>query len=236
MNAVQLPNVDVDPGAPAGPLLRTLALCDLVDSTGMVERLGDQRTAALMRRHDRLARDLLHRYSGQEIDKTDGFLVLFERPIQAIAFALAYQRELKLLGEAEQVPLQARVGVHVGDVMVWQNTPGDVVQGAKPVEVEGLVKPVTARLASLALPGQILVSGVATSLAQRAQDELGAAATRARWINHGRYLFKGVPEPLVVYEIGEPGIAPLRLPLYGGRRSAKCRGGGVRPRSRSRPC
>jgi putative peptide modification system cyclase len=217
MSAVELPVVDPDQGAPAGPLLRTLALCDLVDSTGLVERLGDQRTAALMRRHDRLARDLLHRYNGQEIDKTDGFLVLFERPIQAIAFALAYQRELARLGEAEQVPLQARVGVHVGDVMIWQNSPGDVVQGAKPVEVEGLVKPVTARLASLALPGQILVSGVATSLAQRAHEELGAVAARARWLHHGRYLFKGVPEPLVVYEIGEPGVAPLRLPPYTGK-------------------
>ncbi|HJU38781.1 MAG TPA: putative peptide modification system cyclase, partial [Tahibacter sp.] len=106
MSAVELPVVDPDSGAPAGPLLRTLALCDLVDSTGLVERLGDQRAAALMRRHDRLARDLVHRNQGQEIDKTDGFLVLFERPIQAIAFALAYQRELKKLGEAEQVPLK----------------------------------------------------------------------------------------------------------------------------------
>lgn len=217
MSAVELPVVDPDQGAASGPLLRTLALCDLVDSTGLVERLGDQRAAALMRRHDRLARDLLHRNGGQEIDKTDGFLVLFERPIQAIAFALVYQRELKQLGEAEQVPLQARVGIHVGDVMIWQNSPGDVVQGAKPLEVEGLVKPVTARLASLALPGQILVSGVATSLAQRAHEELGALAARARWMHHGRYLFKGVPEPLVVYEIGEPGVAPLRLPPYTGK-------------------
>jgi putative peptide modification system cyclase len=199
------------------PLLRTLALCDLVDSTSLVERLGDQRAAALLRRHDRMARDLMLRHQGQEIDKTDGFLILFERPIHAIAFALAYQRELLRLSDEEKEPLRARVGVHVGDVLVWQNDPGDVVHGAKPLEVEGLVKPVTARLASLALPGQILVSGVAASLAQRAHGELGANADRTRWINHGRYRFKGVPEPLVVYEVGETGIAPLRLPPYSGK-------------------
>ena len=199
------------------PLLRSLALCDLVDSTGLVERLGDQRGAALLRRHDRLARDLMLQHGGQEIDKTDGFLVLFERPINAVAFALAYQRELKRLALDEAVALQARVGVHVGDVLVWQNDPGDVVHGAKPFEVEGLVKPVTARLASLALPGQILVSGVAASLAQRAHGELGPNADRTRWINHGRYRFKGVPEPVVVYEIGEAGIAPLRQPPYSGK-------------------
>src|SRR3569623_2659573 len=45
-----------------GPLLRTLVLCDLVNSTALVERLGDQHAAALLRRHDRLARDLVLRH------------------------------------------------------------------------------------------------------------------------------------------------------------------------------
>jgi len=217
MNALVSPAEPQPSTRQGAPLLRTLALCDLVDSTSLVERLGDQRAAALLRRHDRMARDLMLRHQGQEIDKTDGFLILFERPIHAIAFALAYQRELLRLSEEEKEPLRARVGVHVGDVLVWQNDPGDVVHGAKPLEVEGLVKPVTARLASLALPGQILVSGVAASLAQRAHGELGSNADRTRWINHGRYRFKGVPEPLVVSEVGEAGIAPLRLPPYSGK-------------------
>jgi len=217
MNALVSPAEPLPTTRQGAPLLRTLALCDLVDSTGLVERLGDQRAAALLRRHDRLTRDLMLLHQGQEIDKTDGFLILFERPIHAIAFALAYQRELIRLSEDEKVAVRARVGVHVGDVLVWQNEPADVVHGAKPLEVEGLVKPVTARLASLALPGQILVSGVAASLAQRAHGELGANADRTRWINHGRYRFKGVPEPLVVYEVGEAGIAPLRIPPYSGK-------------------
>jgi len=79
------------------PLLRTLVLCDLVDSTALVERLGDRRAAELFRRHDRQARSLVHQFGGLEIDKTDGFLMMFERPIQAVAFALAYQRSLKNL-------------------------------------------------------------------------------------------------------------------------------------------
>lgn len=217
MNALVSPAEPQSTTRQGAPLLRTLALCDLVDSTGLVERLGDQRAATLLRRHDRLTRDLMLLHQGQEIDKTDGFLILFERPIHAIAFALAYQRELIRLSEEEKINVRARIGVHVGDVLVWQNEPADVVHGAKPLEVEGLVKPVTARLASLALPGQILVSGVAASLAQRSHGELGANADRTRWINHGRYRFKGVPEPLIVYEVGEAGIAPLRLPPYSGK-------------------
>lgn len=217
MNALLSPVESQSPSRQGTPLLRTLALCDLVDSTSLVERLGDQRAAQLLRRHDRVARDLMLLHQGQEIDKTDGFLILFERPIHAVAFALAYQRELLRLSQEEGIVLRARVGVHVGDVLVWQNEPGDVVHGAKPIEVEGLVKPVTARLASLALPGQVLVSGVAASLAQRAHGELGANSDRTRWINHGRYRFKGVPEPLIVYEVGEAGIAPLRQPPYSGK-------------------
>src|SRR5690349_19566528 len=121
MSTVPSPESPVAPASSANALLRTLVLCDLADSTALVERLGDQRAAAVMRRHDRLARDLVHQHGGQEIDKTDGFLVMFERPIHGVAFALEYQRELRRLGVDEELPLRARVGIHVGDVMVWEN-------------------------------------------------------------------------------------------------------------------
>ena len=199
--------------------LRTVLVCDLADSTALVERLGDRQAAELFRRHDRIARDLLKQHGGREIDKTDGFLALFERPIQAVAFAVAYQRALReqdASADASQ-PLRARVGIHVGEVRVWDNAADDIALGAKQVEVEGLAKPVAARLMSLALPGQILLSGVAHTLAQRAQDELGEVAPRVRWLTHGRYRFKGVPQPMVVHEAGEAGVAPLKAPPSGSK-------------------
>ena len=203
--------------ATIAPVLRTLALCDLVDSTALIQQLGDQGGAEFFRRHDRLCRDLVQKYDGLEIDKTDGFLLLFDRPIQAVAFALDYQRQLHALGEAELLPLNARIGIHVGDVMLWENTPADIAQGAKPVELEGLVKPVAARLMNLALPGQILLSGIAYVLAQRAQIELDREQPLPQWRAHGSYRFKGVDEPVPVFEVGEGGIAPLRAPSYSGK-------------------
>jgi putative peptide modification system cyclase len=216
MNAISVERAPTHTNGMPTPLLRTLAVCDLVDSTALTEQLGDRAAAELMHRLDRLTRDLLYAHSGREIDKTDGFLVMFERPIQAVAFALAYQRLLRDVQESEHVPLQARIGIHVGDVVLWENTIDDVSRGAKSVEVEGLVKPIAARLMSLALPGQILLSGMAYTFALRAQGELGPERV-PQWRAHGRYQFKGVAESMTVWEVGEPGIAPLHRPHYTGK-------------------
>jgi putative peptide modification system cyclase len=140
--------------------------------------------------------------------------MMFNRPIQAVAFALDYQRGLRQLNAAEGADLSARVGIHVGDVVVWDNTADDIARGAKPVEVEGLVKPITSRLMSLALPGQILLSNIAYDLAHRAEGELGDLLTTARWRTHGRYRFRGAHEPVAVFEVGEEGLAPLKAPPW----------------------
>lgn len=208
------------PGRMATPQLRTLVVCDIADSTALVERMGDQNAANIIRKHDRLARALVEQHKGREIDKTDGFLLLFERPVQAAAFALDYQRGLKHLSAAEGVVVRARVGIHMGDVVIWENAPEDVSRGAKPIEVEGLVKPVAARLAQLARPQQILMSSAAASIAHRAEGELGPqAAQRVHWKDHGKYSFKGLPEALDVVEVGEDDVAPLHAPKSG--RTAK---------------
>ncbi|WP_460457266.1 putative peptide modification system cyclase [Arenimonas alkanexedens] len=198
-------------------MLRTVLLCDIVDSTALIERLGDVRAVALLRHHDQLMRQNILLCHGQLIDKADGVLALFERPIQALDFALRYQRGLREVGAMEGLDLKARIGIHVGDVMTWANEPRDVMAGAKAVEVEGLAKPVAARLMNLARPGQILMSGMAQNLCQRAVGELGEAGAKLRWLMHGRYSFKGVPAPMLVHEVGEPGLSPLRAPESGAK-------------------
>ena len=216
MNAIA-PSISTSTASASSALLRTLVLCDLVDSTALVQRLGDRRGAELLRRHDRVARALLPQHGGREIDKTDGFLLMFDRPVQAVGFALAYLRALRELNLQEGSALAVRVGIHVGDIVSWDNSPEDISKGAKPVEVEGLVKPITSRLMQLALPNQILLSGVAHALAHRAQGELGAQLGQVRWRTHGRYRFKGVPDPIAVFEVGEDGIAPLKAPPWSGK-------------------
>ena len=199
--------------------LRTLLLTDLCDSTGLVEKLGDSAAAQLFRDHDRLVLELQQRWRGRLIDRSDGLLLLFERPLDGLGFALDYRRSLEALGQAHRIdpPLMARAGLHVGEVLVWRNSDEAVSVGAKPVEVEGLAKPATARLMQLARPGQILLSSVAEPLVRRAARELGERGEALQWRTHGRWHFKGVPQAQEVHEVGEPGLAPLRMPRGDGK-------------------
>ena len=169
-------------GSTVTPVLRAVLLADLADSTAFVQHFGDARAATILQRLDLKIRDLLEFTGGRLIDKADGLLAIFERPIQAVDFALRYQQVLREFSHEEGAQLAARVGIHVGELMTWNNTDQAVRAGAKPLEVEGLAKPVAARLMALALPGQILVSSMAQALAQRAQSELGERAERVKWV------------------------------------------------------
>lgn len=174
--------------------LRALLLTDVVDSTRLSERLGDQAMAAVWAAHDRVARDLLPLWRGREIDKTDGMLLLFDAAADALRYALAYHRALAEL----PVALQARAGLHVGPVMLRQNSAEDVARGAKPLEVEGLAKPTAARIMSLARGGQTL-------LTPEARQALGAIELPLH--SHGHWVLKGVAAPVELFEAAEDASA-----------------------------
>lgn len=196
------------------PQVRTLLLTDLCESTTLVERLGDALAAALFREHDRLVLELQQRWRGRLIDRSDGLLLLFERPIDGLGFALDYMRGLHEMGKARKLRLQARAGLHVGEVLTWRNSDEAVRAGAKSLEVEGLAKPLAARLMSLARPGQILLSATAEPMSHRAAGELGERGQHLVWKSYGRWRFKGVPNAQEIFEVGEPGLAALRMPKH----------------------
>jgi len=169
---------------------RVLVMTDVVDSTLTTTRLGDVRAALLWAAHDRVARDLLAAWRGREIDKSDGFLLLFDGVADAIGYALAYHAALAGL----EPPLQARAAIHRGMLVVRENPPHDVRRGAKPLEVDGAAKPTAARIMALACPGQTLVSAAARS---------ALPAAHARPVrSHGHWRFKGIDEPIELFEAG----------------------------------
>lgn len=192
--------------------LRTLLLTDLCDSTALVERIGDLAAAELFRDHDRLVLQLQRQWRGELIDRSDGLLLLFERPLDGLCFALDYTQGLLGLGSLHGVVLLARQGLHVGEVLTWRNSDEAVRLGAKSLEVEGLAKPMAARLMSMARPGQLLLSAVAESLTHRAARDLGERGERLRWKSHGRWRFKGIPTGMEIHEVSESPTPPSRAP------------------------
>ncbi len=199
--------------------IRALLLTDVVDSTKMAARIGDAAMAALWAAHDRVARDLLPQHGGREIDKTDGMLLMFDAAAPAVAYALAYQRALATL----PTPLFARAGLHVGPVILRENSADDVARGAKPIEVDGLAKPTAARVMSMARGGQVLL----TPEARAELDEAAAGGgALAGWTttSHGHWALKGLAEPIEVFEVGDA-ATEFRVPEEGDKAYRMVRSG-----------
>ncbi len=138
---------------------------------------------------------MLAEHRGREIDRSDGFFLLFDAVADAVQFAIGYHRATAELGA------RARVGIHVGSVTLREDSAGDVARGAKPVEVEGLAKPFAARVLALARGGQKLLSA-------DARDALGAELPAGGQLqSHGHYRLKGLADPVEIVELGHDGSA-----------------------------
>jgi formylglycine-generating enzyme required for sulfatase activity/class 3 adenylate cyclase len=195
-------------------VIRTLLFTDLVDSTRWIRQVGDDDWALKISvRLDRIMRDLVERHGGREIDKSDGFFFLFENPRNAVICALQYHQELAQFSQETAIELEARAGIHVGEVWLRWNPPEEVARGAKLLEVEGFAKPLTARVMSLSHGRQTLLTQNAFDLARRAIEEEETFPFEVRWVCHGKYHIKGMDEPLRIYEVGDPRVAPLRAPM-----------------------
>ena len=74
---------------------RTFLFTDIVDSTKLLETLGDDKWKRLLARHDELVRERIVEAGGEVVKQTgDGFFASFENPKAAIDAAVAIQRAL----------------------------------------------------------------------------------------------------------------------------------------------
>ncbi|MCH8147099.1 MAG: FHA domain-containing protein [Planctomycetes bacterium] len=203
---------DLTAVSPPERVLKTLLITDLVNSTALVDALGDYRSVEIFERHDQIARKLLIQFHGLEIDKTDGFLFLFDRPFDAVLYVMALHDALAELSDELDVRLAVRAGIHLGEIVLRKNKAEFVALGAKPIEVEGLAKPTTARIMSLAQGSQTLMTRTAFDLARRAAVGHDQTPDDIRWVTHGEYQFKGIEETHMIYEVGHQGRAPFAPP------------------------
>lgn len=136
------------------PAIRTVLFTDIVDSTALTQRLGDQAAMGLLRLHDTIVRSALHATSGREIKHTgDGIMAAFVSTAAAVRCAALLQNDLGRAGrEPDALPLQVRVGLAAGEPVTEH---GDLF---------GTTVQLAARLCSTAEPSQVLVSNVVVEL------------------------------------------------------------------------
>jgi class 3 adenylate cyclase len=90
---------------------RTFVFTDIVDSTKLLDALGEAKWRKLLARHNELLRSQIGKYGGEVIKQTgDGFFAAFDNPNAAIEAAVGIQRALA----AEIVAPDIRIGAHTG--------------------------------------------------------------------------------------------------------------------------
>ena len=98
--------------------VRTLMFTDVVDSTRLVEVLGDDAWGNLLDWHDRTLRQCFHAASGREINhEGDGFFVSFADSFDAVECAIAIQRTLADHRREHGFAPQVRIGVHATEAI-----------------------------------------------------------------------------------------------------------------------
>jgi len=142
--------IDAAAGADRGDadrMLLTLLFTDIVSSTETVERLGDRAWQRLLEQHWKIVRSELAAFGGTEVDNAgDGFFATFDRPARAVRCAEAIDAALARIG------LAVRAGIHAGECAVREG------------RVNGVAVHVAARIAAMALPGEVLVSATVRDL------------------------------------------------------------------------
>ena len=123
-------------------VLATVLFTDIVDSTRRASELGDAAWRSLLDRHDAAVRRQLERFRGREVKVTgDGFVATFDGPARAIQCAQSITAAVRPLG------LEVRAGLHTGEIEMREE------------DIAGVAVHIGARVAALAGPGEVLVSG-----------------------------------------------------------------------------
>lgn len=163
------------PANRAERVLATILFTDIVGSTERLARLGDAAWTARLDRHSEIVRGALDRFDGRLIKSTgDGVLAVFSGPARATRAARWILEALP--GE----DLQARAGVHVGEIELT----GD--------DIAGLAVHVAARIMAEADADEVLVSRTVRDL---------SAGSGLRFIDRGIHSLKGIDEDWQLYAL-----------------------------------
>jgi class 3 adenylate cyclase/Flp pilus assembly protein TadD len=165
---------------PSNRVIKTFMFTDIVESTNLVEVIGDEAWEQILSWHDQTMRSLLAEHHGQEVKHVgDGFFVAFDHASEAVECAVAIQRRLAEHRSNHGFAPQVRIGLHTSEA-----TRKGRDYGGKGVHA-------AARIGALATGGEIVVS----------KHVLDAAPSRFPASELRSVRLKGVADPVDVATI-----------------------------------
>src|SRR5215469_6638259 len=187
----------------------TALFADIKGSTEIAQDLDPEEARAIIDPALKIMIDAARRYDGYVQSTGDGVFALFGAPIahedhpqRALHAALRMQQEIRRYGDrllqAGGVPIEIRVGVNTGEVVMRPLKTGDSHVEYAPI---GLTTNLASRMQAVARSGSIVVSEATRKLVEGYFHLKSIGPTRV----------KGVTEPVQVYEV--TGLGPLRTRL-----------------------
>ena len=166
---------------------------DLVGSTELRSRLGEDAAEELRHRHDALVVDAVKGSRGTAVKNLgDGIMATFAGASDAVRAAVAIQQAIGRHNHAGAAALEVRIGISAGDVVFEE---GDCF-GTPVIEA--------ARLCGAAQGGQILASELVRGLAHAGEETFTPV---------GSLELKGLTKPLPTVQVDWEPIALSSVPL-----------------------
>ncbi|QGZ57090.1 AAA family ATPase [Paraburkholderia acidiphila] len=188
----------------------TALFADMAGSTALIYGLDPEEAHRLIAPVLELMMEAVHHYEGFVAKLLgDGILALFGAPIahedhaqRALYAALRMQQAMRRHSDRIRlergIPLQIRVGIHTGEVLMRSIHKNDLQADYDPV---GNTIHIASRMEAIATPASILVS----------QSTYRLTEGYFEFKSLGQTQVKGVAEPLAVYEVQGPGVLRTRL-------------------------
>jgi class 3 adenylate cyclase len=164
---------------------RTILFTDIVESTSMAQRIGDDAAVALLNVHDAIVREALANFTGREVKHTgDGIMASFISAASAVRCATQIHSALDAYArENQEAGLRVRIGAAAGEPVESHN------------DLFGTTVQLASRICSHAEPDQILVSNVIAELC------IGKVL---QFQDLGEVAFKGFEYPVRVHAVVRP--------------------------------
>jgi class 3 adenylate cyclase len=128
--------------------VRSVMFTDVVGSTEMAQRLGDDIAFELISIHDAIVRAAVNEFNGRVIKHTgDGIMAVFVSPVQTVKSACRIQAAVQAIEPNVTIPaFQVRIGAAAGEPIERDN------------DFFGSTVNLAARLCAHAEPGKVLVT------------------------------------------------------------------------------